>query len=106
MGIPAKTLLRPGDILLLMDEPTNTTWNHKMIKVGQAVTSLNVSRGNQGSSSLVHAVIWTRTIGNNEPESPRPAARAACVPLSCGLATMWCVGLATRNWETGRPKLP
>lgn len=68
MEIPTKTLLLPGDILLRKDEPTNTTWKHKMIKLGQAVTSLNAARGNQGLSSLVHAVIRTRTLGNTEPE--------------------------------------
>src|SRR5258706_11054328 len=112
MGIPDKTLLRPGDILLLMDEPTNTTWKHKMIKLGQAVTSLNVSRGNQGSSSLVHAVIWTRTIGNKEPEIAeasgtgsvrtfdlRPGYYVVCRPLNPELgdwaaqvALMWAAG--------------
>lgn len=66
--IPSKDLLLPGDILLLKDEPTNTTWKHKLIKAGQAMTSLNVARGNVGSSSFVHAVIWTKTISNGEPD--------------------------------------
>jgi hypothetical protein len=31
--------LRSGDILLLLDEPSNTTWKHQLIKPGQRLVS-------------------------------------------------------------------
>jgi hypothetical protein len=63
-----KKLLLAGDILLLKDEPGNSSWTHKMITVGQALTGANLGRHNRGSSSMVHAVIWTHTVGNNDAE--------------------------------------
>ena len=57
-----KTDLLPGDILLLVDEPTNTTTTHKLIKTGQKMVP-----GLQGASELVHAVIWVRDPTNAEP---------------------------------------
>ncbi len=50
--------LELGDILLLKDTPTNTSMKHKGIKAGQALTSLNSKRDNQGLSELVHAQIY------------------------------------------------
>ena len=57
-----KNELLPGDVLLLVDEPTNTTATHKLIKLGQKMVP-----GLEGSSELVHAVIWVRDPTNAEP---------------------------------------
>ncbi|BBH52240.1 hypothetical protein [Fluviispira sanaruensis] len=59
-----KAELKTGSILLLMDEPTNTTWKHKLIAIGQSIVPSSL-----GSASLVHATIWCQNKGNlAEPE--------------------------------------
>jgi hypothetical protein len=110
--IPSKNLLEPGDILLLKDEPTNTTFKHKLIKLGQAMTSLNMKRESVGDSSFVHALLWTKNGKNNEPDiaeasgsgsvrtfNPQPGLYAVYRPLdgnvgdwAAQVALMWAVG--------------
>ena len=50
--------LKLGDILLLNDTPDNTTFKHTLIEVGQAATSVKVTRENIGQAKMVHALIW------------------------------------------------
>jgi len=66
----AKSDLRPGDILLLIDEAENTTKVHRVIVFGQSLTSL-ANPSNSGDSNLVHAVLWTKT--PNNPGNTAPA---------------------------------
>jgi hypothetical protein len=56
--------LRPGDILLLVDEPEHTTFKHGVITFGQALSSLSVLRDNCGDANLVHAVMWVKSPHN------------------------------------------
>ncbi|MCV4289839.1 hypothetical protein OH708_18125 [Pseudomonas capsici] len=59
-----KSDLSAGDILILMDQPDNTTLTHKIIKTGQLLPSLSLLRHNRGDSALVHAVMWSKTPNN------------------------------------------
>ncbi|RMR37506.1 HopBD2 [Pseudomonas syringae pv. coriandricola] len=59
-----KTDLSPGDILILLDQPDNTCFTHKIIKTGQLLPSLSALRTNKGDPALVHSVIWSKTQKN------------------------------------------
>ena len=60
-----KNDLRPGDILLLRDEPSKElNLKHIGIRIGQAMTGMY--RENVGHSSMVHAVIWIAEAGGPE----------------------------------------
>ncbi|MFA0949289.1 hypothetical protein [Xanthomonas fragariae] len=59
-----KTDLSAGDILILIDQPDNTTCTHQLIKIGQSLSSLSLLRNNTGDPALVHAVMWSKR-GNN-----------------------------------------
>ncbi|KPY73084.1 HopBD2 [Pseudomonas syringae pv. spinaceae] len=59
-----KTDLSPGDILILLDQPDNTCFTHKIIKTGQLLPSLSALRTNKGDPALVHSLIWSKTQKN------------------------------------------
>lgn len=66
MEIQTKQDVRAGDILLLWDELfKDLNPKHQGIRIGQALTSFNLSRVNKGYSRLVHAIIW---VGNQRGE--------------------------------------
>lgn len=59
-----KNDLLPGDILMLIDRPDNTTLTHQLIKIGQLLPSLSLLRHNIGDAALVHAVMWSKGKNN------------------------------------------
>ena len=59
-----KSDLKPGDILLLLDEKENTEKLHKLIIAGQKLEGLLILRKNSGKAGFVHAAMWTRNGGN------------------------------------------
>ena len=81
--------LKPGDVLMLQDEPSNTTPIHKGIVAGQMLTGLLLPR-NGGDSNLVHALIWTRACGG-EPETAEASGTGIVrsTPLRPGLYVVY-----------------
>ncbi|MBL9196699.1 hypothetical protein VB151_14820 [Xanthomonas fragariae] len=59
-----KSDLAAGDILILIDQPDNTTCTHQLIKIGQSLPSLSFLRNNAGDPALVHAVMWSKRRNN------------------------------------------
>ncbi|WP_438869343.1 hypothetical protein [Pseudomonas sp. L1(2025)] len=59
-----KADLSAGDILILIDQPDNTTSTHQIIKIGQNLPSLSLLRKNTGDPALVHAVMWSKRENN------------------------------------------
>lgn len=100
--------LKRGDLLLLKDTPDNTSTKHKGIRVGQWLTGMNRKRKNEGSSRLVHALIWT---GNGlAAEASGKAGRLRLVKLSEGFFKIFrCTdqqlanraGEAASRWASG-----
>ncbi|RYX95980.1 MAG: hypothetical protein EOO28_09540 [Comamonadaceae bacterium] len=70
-GDLSKSDLRPGDILLLLDEPDNSSFIHKIIARGQKLESFSLNRRNNGDRNLVHAVMWTKAPNNPSQSGPR-----------------------------------
>ncbi|MGH8780366.1 hypothetical protein [Paraburkholderia sp.] len=67
----SKSDMRPGDVLLLIDESGNSNWTHRAIVMGQKLAGASLLRDNSGDSKLVHSVMWTKAQnnpGNNEPQ--------------------------------------
>ena len=55
-----KADLSAGDILLLVDQPQNTSLTHQLIKLGQRLPTLSPLRRNNGDCKVVHAVMWSK----------------------------------------------
>ena len=79
-----QTDMRPGDILLLLDTPDNTSIKHKGIKYGQKLTGINLARHNQGAADLVHAMIMVEYDCVAEASGGEGAVRAATLKFRQG----------------------
>lgn len=106
LGPPlSKEQLLPGDILLLLDEPENTTWKHKVIGGAQSVA--NIFSPNSGDPKLVHAVLWTKNqknqgITDNQPDS-RPG-EPEIAEASGGFKRVQNTALRKGTYKVYRPK--
>lgn len=77
-----KSDLSPGDILLLVDQPDNTSLTHKIIKNGQRLPALSILRQNKGEPCLVHALMWSKTQKNPQPAEEKAAAEPEIVEMA------------------------
>lgn len=66
-----KSDLRPGDILLLIDEPESKSMTARVVTAGQALERMSLLRHNKGESNLVHSMLWTKAQGNPGNSEPQ-----------------------------------
>jgi hypothetical protein len=104
--------LHPGDILLLLDTPDNSTFKHKLISTGQKLTSVKFWRKNKGAAKFVHALLW---VGNGSLSMPDVAeasgsGRVRTERLGYGTYVIYrstnsdlsdCAADAALNWAKG-----
>ncbi len=74
-----------GDVLILLDQQSNTTTNHQLIKVGQKLVVLSLLRNNKGDPALVHAVMWSKRSNNPGRTSINSSGESEIVEMRGGM---------------------